>query len=94
VKVELYFTLMKSVSPIACEAWLDVIDRVYEITSWSVPVRIRELKSSAVVVRLFLILKPGLCYLIAWSYHHLPVSLDNLPFTYFVYRAEPFLQFN
>jgi hypothetical protein len=60
VKVELYFALMKSVSLIACKAWLDVIDRVYEITSWSVPVRIRELKSSVVVVRLFLILKLGL----------------------------------
>jgi hypothetical protein len=60
VKVELYFALIKSVSPIAYKAWLDIIDRIYKISSWSVPVRIRELKSSAVVVRLLLILKPGL----------------------------------
>jgi hypothetical protein len=64
VKVELYFALIKSVSPVAYKVWLDVIDRVYEITSWSVPVRIRKLKSSTVVVRLLLILKPELYCLI------------------------------
>jgi hypothetical protein len=94
VEVELYFTLMKSVSLIACKAWLDIIDCVYEISSWSAPVRIRELKSSAVVVRLLLILKPGLYYPIVWGCYQLSVSLYNLLFACFVYRTESFLQFD
>src|SRR2546430_2325706 len=59
VEIELNFAFLKFVSPIVCEVWLDVVDRVYEVTNWLVPVRIWDFESFAVVVRFLLIPKLG-----------------------------------
>src|SRR3954451_15225426 len=93
VEIELDFALKKSVSPVTCESWLDIVDRVYEITGCSVPVRIRESESSAVVVRFLPILKPRLYWSVSWwRYFQLLVSLYNLSLTCFVCGTESFLQ--